>query len=200
MKQCWSILCLSAVLFWCCSTPEPQTQPPAETGCAVDSLIQQIQQFQTQSQKKSSTANLEKSIQSVLHGLEKTADPEATCNYLNTDIQPDHVRFEFVDDLTNWTVRDTFTPGLNYLLELRGLFADDSAIYEFFSEAIARVALQNPSCYDRYLRVHPGQITMLLNTTQWNFQDVAQCRTNFESIDALPEITNFLKDLLPRTP
>lgn len=198
MKGLLFILLLGSAFLIGCTSSEPQSPPPStEDDCRVDSLIQDIKGFRTISQKKTTTAALEQGIQAILKGLEATADPDSTCNYLNTEIQPQHVRFDFVDDLRVWTVRDTFTQGVYYLLELRGLFADDSAIYEFFSEEIALVAMENPACYDRYLRAHPGQMQMLLNTTQWSFQNVAQCKAQFQAIDALPEITSFLTDLLP---
>ena len=132
--------------------------------------------------------------------MDDNATEEGACNYLNTDIHPDHLRFDFVEDLRQWTVRDTFLDGIYFLLELRGAWSDDSAIYEFFSEEIARVAMDNPICYDHYLRDHPGQMNMLLDTTQWSYADLPAIKTSFVKIKAQPAILEFFDQLKPGLP
>lgn len=189
-------------LFSCGENKQP-TEPksPEITECGqVDSLVGDIEEFQKALATNSPTSKRENHLRKIIALMDLNAGVEGECNYLNTDLYPDHLRFDFVEGLRDWAIRDTFSNGVYYLLELRGAYSDDSAIYEFFSEEIARVALDNPTCYDQYLRGHRGQINMVLSTTQWNYPDLPQIKSQFKDINSLPEIIDFLDKLKPSLP
>lgn len=194
---------LALVFFLSCGETQDTTDQvqPDETDCSqLDSLVNGIAMFRSSLGENGNIAQREVKLGEIIDLMDRNAVVEDDCNYLNTDLHPDHLRFDFVEGLRDWTIRDTFYQGIYYLLELRGAWSDDSAIYEFFSEEIARVAYENPHCYDGYLREQPGQVTMVLNTTRWSYQDLPEIKSKFAAIEAIPEIIEFLDQLKPNLP
>ncbi len=189
-------------LLGCGKSEEAKEPNPAEASVCyqVDSLVNAIESFKSSLENENNTSAREANLRNIIGLMNRNAVVEGDCNYLNTELHPDHLRFDFVENLRNWTIRDTFYQGIYYLLKLRGAYSDDSAIYEFFSEEIARVAFDNPSCYDGYLRQQPSQLNMVLSTTHWSYPDLPQLKSKFTAINALPAITDFLDQLKPTLP
>ena len=180
-----------------CENPPPK-QVQEQSCAALDSLMVEIAAFQEAVDAEGGNAvEMERILEGVVEGLAKNQTGPKECNYLNENVHPDHLRFEFADWLTGWTIRDTFTNGIYHLIELRGVFSDDSAISEFFSEEIARVALENPLCYQRYFDQHPAQQQLLLNSTAWSRPDLPELIHAFEAIDSAGKISHFLSSLPP---
>lgn len=196
MRPLLTALCL-LLLATACENNSSQSVEEKAPCAELDSLIGSINKLQSDldapRQQDIRTQNL---VQSVIVQLEANQSGPKECNYLNEAVHSDHLRFEFVDGLTHWTIRDTFSEGIRQLIELRSVFSDDSAISEFFSEEIARVALENPLCYHRYFQAHPGQRQFLLNSTKWSRSQLPRLIEGFETIAPGGEISAFLTGLL----
>lgn len=190
------LLPLILLLFAVGCQHEPQQSAEKSTCAALDSLVQQIDRFQAAVDRpERPDANAELLLQQLVTGLKSNQTGPKECNYLNEKAHPDHLRFEFTDGLTAWTIRDTFTDGIFHLIELRGVFSDDSAISEYFSEEIARVALENPTCYLQYFHEHPAQQQLLLNSTKWARPDLPKHIAGFKHLDPNGKIVQFLSNL-----
>lgn len=116
------------------------------------------------------------------------------CNYLNLQQYPDQPRFLFADALALRTLQDTLPAGIYYLLRLRGIFSEDAAISEYFSEELARMALQNPACYLGYLLENPDQEVMLLYSTKWNYLDADLLIERFQNLRGAEAVVSYLKN------
>lgn len=198
-RQICGCLLLLATLTACQpgSTQEPEAKPCER----LDRLIGHIEAFQetaavTAAANRNQAEPLIETIIATLDSNQQQSPGE--CSYLNEEAHPTHIRFEFVDQLTQWTIRDTQPSGIYHLIELRGIFSDDAAISEFFSEEIARVALENPSCYLGYFQTHPNQQQYLLNSTKWSLPDLPRLIQGFEAIDPQGQVHAFLLSLSGR--
>ena len=188
-----------------CNGPEEETAAPnpqvEEVSCPqLDSLQSEITAFRKSIAPAKKTDEPEKRISSILALMDRSAREPGPCNYLAAPLPSDQARFAFVEDLRIWTIRDTFIPGIYYILKLRGDFAGDRETYDLFSEELGRIALGNPTCYDRYIRKTPGQMNMLLNTTRFDHEQLSELKAQFRKIDAVPEIVEFLDQLKPGMP
>ena len=188
-----------------CNGPEEETaipdpQPETISCPQLDSLQEEIAAFRQSVAPAKKTEEPEKRISSILTLMDRSARDAGPCNYLSAPLPPDQARFAFVEDLRTWTIRDTFIPGIYYILKLRGDFAGDRETYDLFSEELGRIALENPLCYDRYIRKTPGQRSMLLNTTRFDHEQLSELKSQFRQIDAVPEILEFLDQLKPGMP
>lgn len=141
-------------------------------------------------------ARIKMPLQQVLEGLKSNMEGgDTSCLFLNHKIHPEVERFAFVESLRRRIVRDTITDGLYFLIRLRGVFARDEEIQEFFSEEIAAVAYKNPLAYVGYLRRDPGQRQMLLNTTRWSIFREDSLINRFRRTRGGEEVVLFLERL-----
>lgn len=192
-------LALALALLGSCSGKEPQPGEPGKNEiCQVlDSLFLQIQALETSLGRPGTPwAELKPGIQSILEGLQKiTQVKDSTCNYLNHRIHPEVDRFSFVETIRNKIIRDTVSDGIYYLVRLRGIFASDEEIQEFFSEEIAYVAYRNPVAYLAYMERDPGQREMLLNSTRWSIVRSDTLLSRFGRVKGGELVTTFLEHL-----
>lgn len=189
-------LCWLGLALWSCQSESTQVPPPPSSCGGLDSLIQNIEHFTgTMSGETPATSEVEALLLPIMQGLRHNMAQEDSCNYLDDHHYPDHVRFDFVEQLTRWSIRDTIPDGIRQLIKLRGIFIEDQAIAEFFSEEIARIALQNPLCYQRYFDAHPSQQQLLLNSTEWSTTDLNTLIDNFKRVAPQPKISAFLEKM-----
>lgn len=207
MKKEWIYYGLGMLLLmWGCgennSVPNPPNSPTAPCS-QLDTLVGQIESFSTLLTAPAVDPNqIDRELPAILDGLRRNQNAADSCNYLDGTYFPDHLRFDFVGHLTQWAIRDTIPLTVRYLVKLRGIFIDDTAISEFFSEEIARIALRNPIAYQTYFNDHPAQQQMLLNSTQWRSLNLDDLIANFENIAPQPRIHQYLLGMrtLPSAP
>lgn len=194
----FSLLC--TCLLTACADPARNT-PKAQAPChQLDSLLQQVTAVETallEDQDWTTCANLLRPmLDDLRHNMQ---DDSSECNFLNLKKFPDHDRFMFVELLRDRTEQDTIPEGIYFLLRLRGIFDTDHDISEYFSEELHLVALNNPHCFDTYLRTNPDQEVMLLYSTKWNPLDLDTLIAKFNRIDSASPAVTFLTDLKSKT-
>jgi len=201
MPELLAILVLTIFLSSCAekeesanhSTPESQVEQCPQR----DSLVAEIAAFRSMVADPTQSSQCEEKMRTIVSLMDHHTGPGTTCRYLDIPMQEDGDHFSFVQDLTDWSIRDTLLPGIYFILKLRGDFSENNQVYELFSTHLGQIASQNPICYDRYLRKTPGQMSMLLNTTKWNHDQIPAIKAGFEEVDAVPGILEFLDEIKP---
>lgn len=191
------MLLFCGLLFTACPAPESRISSGQDSlGCAgLDELILRLDEVNQMVETGKDWSACKAKLSQVMEMMENNIREDGErCHYLNQQNHPERPRFMFVESLSERIRRDTLPDGLYYYVRLRGIFGDDAAISEYFSEELAHLALNSPDSYLRYLLANPDQEVMLLYSTKWNFLDADTLIQRFSRRESSDPVVEYLKE------
>jgi succinate dehydrogenase flavin-adding protein (antitoxin of CptAB toxin-antitoxin module) len=197
MRFVFPMLLMCGLLFTAC--PSPETQPKSgedSLACAgLDELMLRLSEVNQMLEDGEEWESCKTHLSNVVELMDQNMQqPEERCHYLNQHNYPERPRFVFVETLSDRIRKDTLAGGLYFYVRLRGIFGDDAAISEYFSEELAHLALNSPDSYLRYLQSNPDQEVMLLYSTKWNFLDADTLIQRFSRRQGSEAVVDYLKE------
>lgn len=192
MKKILLPICLLA-LFGC----TPDTRQISESPCVqLDSLVLDIQTLEDHIELQKPWADVDASMKKVIEGLALNQSIGAgECSFINHHQHPQLIRFEFVERLTDRVIREHYSPGIGYLLELQHIYHQDKEISEYVSEELALVALHAPDAYVTYLAQQPELADSVLNISRFEICDPDSLKSAFTGQENGKVVIQYLSEM-----